>query len=50
LSKATIGLAEFDRSFNNIEQIGKVSLEENQNKRLYQEFKKEIDEILSEYF
>lgn len=50
LAKASIGLAEFDGSINKIEKIGKVSLEENENKKLYQKFEDELDEILSKYF
>jgi hypothetical protein len=50
LAKASIGLAEFDSSINKIEKIGKVSLEENENKKLYQKFEDELDEILSKYF
>ena len=45
-----MGLAEFDTSITKIEQIGKVSLEEDENKRLYQKFEDELDGILSKYF
>jgi hypothetical protein len=50
LSKATIGLAKFDNSINNIQEIGKNSLGENENKKLGQELRNELDEIISEYF
>ena len=38
LSKATEGLAEFDRVMNSIEKVGKSSLEEKENKTYYQMF------------
>ena len=50
LAKASVGLAEFDTSINNIEQIGKVSLEQEENKKLYQKFEDDLDGILSKYF
>jgi len=50
LAKASVGLAEFDTSITKIEQIGKVSLEEGENKKIYQKFENELDEILSKYF
>ena len=46
LAKASIGLAEFDTSITEIEQIGKVSLEQEENKKVYQK----LDGILSKYF
>jgi hypothetical protein len=46
LAKASIGLAEFDSSITNIEQIGKVNLEQEENKKVYQK----LDGILSKYF
>ena len=50
LSKATEGLAEFDRVTSSIENVGKASLEEKENQQLHTKFKKELDEILSRYF
>jgi hypothetical protein len=50
LSKATEGLAEFDRVTNSIENVGKVSLEEKENQQLHTKFKKELDDILAKYF
>jgi hypothetical protein len=50
LAKASIGLAEFDSSITKVEKIGKVSLEQDENKKLYQKFEHELDEILSKYF
>ena len=50
LSKATEGLAEFDRVMNNIEKVGKSSLEEKENQQLHTKFQKELDDILGKYF
>jgi hypothetical protein len=50
LSKATEGLAEFDRVTNSVENVGKASLEEKENQQLHTKFKKELDEILGKYF
>ncbi len=50
LSKATEGLAEFDRVTSSIENVGKASLEENENQQLHTKFKKELDDILAKYF
>jgi hypothetical protein len=50
LSKATEGLAEFDRVMNSIEKVGKVSLEEKENQELHAKFQKELDDILAKYF
>jgi hypothetical protein len=50
LSKATEGLAEFDRVMNSVQKIGKGSLEEKENQELHTKFHKELDEILGKYF
>jgi hypothetical protein len=50
LSKATEGLAEFDRVMNSIEKVGKASLEEKENQELHTKFRKELDDILAKYF
>jgi hypothetical protein len=50
LSKASEGLAEFDRVMNSMEKIGKASLEEKGNQELHAKFKKELDDILAKYF
>jgi hypothetical protein len=50
LSKATEGLAEFDRIMNSIEKIGKASLEQKENQALHTKFQKELDDILGKYF
>jgi hypothetical protein len=50
LSKATEGLAEFDRVMNSVEKVGKSSLEEKENQELHMKFRKELDDILSKYF
>jgi hypothetical protein len=50
LSKATEGLAEFDRVMTSIEKVGKASLEEKENQELHAKFKKELDDILAKYF
>src|SRR5919106_3866131 len=50
LSKATEGLAEFDRVMNSIGKVGKASLEEKENQEQQTKFQKELDDILSRYF
>jgi hypothetical protein len=50
LSKATEGLAEFDRVMSSIEKVGKASLEQEENQELHTKFQKELDEILAKYF
>ena len=50
LSKATEGLAEFDRIMNSFEKVGKASLEEKENQEQHTKFKKELDDILGKYF
>lgn len=50
LSKATEGLAEFDRLMNSIEKVGKASLEQKENEELHTKFQKELDDILAKYF
>jgi hypothetical protein len=50
LSKATEGLAEFDRVMNSIEKVGKASLEQEENQELHKKFQKELDDILGKYF
>jgi hypothetical protein len=50
LSKATEGLAEFDRVMTSIEKVGKASLEEKENQELHTKFQKELDDILAKYF
>jgi hypothetical protein len=50
LSKATEGLAEFDRVMNSMENFGKASIEEKENKELHTKFQKELDDILAKYF
>ena len=50
LSKATEGLAEFDRVMNSMERIGKASLEQKENQELHTKFQKELDDILGKYF
>ena len=50
LSKATEGLAEFDRVMNSMENVGKASLEEKENQELHTKFQKELDDILGKYF
>jgi hypothetical protein len=50
LSKASQGLAEFDKVMNSIEKTGKASLEDRENRQLYIKFHKELDEILAKYF
>jgi hypothetical protein len=50
LAKSVIGLAEFDHALSKIEKIGKISLEQKENQKLYEGFKQDLDEILSKYF
>ena len=50
LSKASQGLAEFDKMIESIEKTGKISMESNENRQLYSKFHKELDEILAKYF
>jgi hypothetical protein len=54
LSKASQGLAEFDKVMSSIEKVGKVSLEEEKeeekNQELHNKFQKELDHILAKYF
>jgi hypothetical protein len=52
LSKASQGLAEFDKVMSSIEKVDKVSLEEEkeENQELHTKFQKELDDILAKYF
>ena len=50
LSKATEGLAEFDRVMSSVEKVGKSSLEEKENQELHTKFQQELDDILGKYF
>ena len=48
LSKATIGLAKFDNSINNIQED--ITQQHNENKEPNQKLRSELEEIISEYF
>jgi hypothetical protein len=50
LSKASIGLAELDRTVNDVRFTGNVSLDKEQNKEEYNAMKECIDEIIAKYF
>jgi hypothetical protein len=51
LSKASQGLAEFDKVMSSVEKVGKTSLEEKEeNQELHTKFQKELDDILAKYF
>jgi hypothetical protein len=50
LAKSVTGLAEFDHALSKIEKIGKISLEQKENEKLYEGFKQDLDEILFRYF
>jgi hypothetical protein len=50
LSKATEGLAEFDRVMDSTQKVGKASLEEKENQEMHTKFQKELDDILAKYF
>jgi hypothetical protein len=50
IAKSVIGLAEFDHALSKIGKIGKTSIEQDENKNLYESFKQDLDDILSKYF
>ena len=50
LAKTSIGLAEFDRAAANIEKMGKMSLEDKENTKLYGRMEKQLNEIIAKYF
>jgi hypothetical protein len=50
LAKATIGLAELDKSLENLKEIGKVSFEKKENNETYNKFVHDLNEILEKYF
>lgn len=50
LSKASQGLAEFDKMMNNVEKASKISMDSNEKRQRYTKFHKELDEILAKYF
>lgn len=50
LAKASIGLAEFDKTMAGIQKIDDISMKEKQNKELYERARNQIDEILAKYF
>jgi hypothetical protein len=50
LAKATIGLAELDKSLENLKQVGKVSFEKKENDETYNKFVHDLNEILEKYF
>ncbi len=49
LSKASQGLAEFDRVMKSVEKVGKTSLEGKENQELHTKFQRELDDILAKY-
>ena len=50
LAKATIGLAELDKSLENIKQLGNLSFEKKENNEVYNKFVNNLNEILEKYF
>lgn len=51
LAKATIGLAELDKSLENVKQLGNLSFEKKkENNEVYNNFVNELNEILEKYF
>jgi hypothetical protein len=50
LAKATIGLAELDKSLENIKQLGNLSFEKKENNEVYNKFVQDLNEILEKYF
>jgi hypothetical protein len=50
LAKCTVGLSELDKAIGNVEKIGKVSFDKNEDTDLYSKFQERLDEILKIYF
>lgn len=50
LSKASQGLAEFDKVMKSMEKVGKTSLEEKEDQEVHTKFQRELDDILAKYF
>jgi hypothetical protein len=50
LAKATIGLAELDKSLENLKQVGNLSFEKKENNETYNKFVHDLNEILEKYF
>ena len=50
LAKATIGLAELDKSLENLKQVGNLSVEKKENNETYNKFVHDLNEILEKYF
>lgn len=50
LAKATIGLAELDKSLENLTQVGNLSFEKKENNETYNKFVHDLNEILEKYF
>jgi hypothetical protein len=49
LAKCTVGLSELDRAIGNIERIGKLSIEKEENTELYNKFQEQLNEMLKKY-
>jgi hypothetical protein len=50
ISKASIGLAKFDRMIDDTRNIEKVSLENKENRESYEKMKQQLDEMIAKYF
>ena len=50
LAKCTVGLSELDKTIGNVEKVGKVSFDKEQDTELYSKFQERLDEILKKYF
>ena len=50
LAKASIGLAQLDKSLENLKQVGNLSFENRENNETYNKFIHELNEILEKYF
>ena len=50
LAKASIGLAQLDKSLENLKQVGNLSFENRENNETYNKFIHDLNEILEKYF
>src|SRR5688572_27311329 len=50
LAKCTVGLSELDKTIGNVEKVGKVRFDKEEDTELYSKFQERLDEILKKYF
>ena len=50
LAKASIGLAQLDKSLENLKQVDNLSFENRENNETYNKFIHDLNEILEKYF